>query len=392
MKQVDKATDLVDHKPIHSQPKKSRRQRKLIPIRQAIYSVLAFGLLAASIVMFFLETELSRPFFERPFNIYRIVVMALAVIFLLLATKGSWLPQRADDSTTSEPPRLAQWLRRLAIALPILALVCLVIQLAWPEFAAQLVRKESWPFYRNAIFIKCACQIVGLVCFIQIARRYARRHNWLATILSGLVALIFLVMAGEELSWGQRIFGWSTPANIAAGNAQAETNLHNFATQAFQNTLYFGGWVLLIAAAFWRNTLRGILSKWRPTKFLVDWLPPLSFVLIFAAGLGFGDPLHSETGLYYGSNLFFVIATLIILVALVVKYVHSRNDAGVRWALLVLLAYAVVLIGNQFFSQVWDANAGAVTEYLEVFISLGLMLWAITISSRLKRAQINQSA
>jgi hypothetical protein len=37
----------------------------------------------------------------------------------------------------------------------------------------------------------------------------------------------FMVCAGEEISWGQRVFGWETPENFAESNEQGETNLHN---------------------------------------------------------------------------------------------------------------------------------------------------------------------
>lgn len=42
-----------------------------------------------------------------------------------------------------------------------------------------------------------------------------------------LLALLFLVCAGEEISWGQRIFDWETPQILDELNAQGETNLHN---------------------------------------------------------------------------------------------------------------------------------------------------------------------
>jgi hypothetical protein len=35
------------------------------------------------------------------------------------------------------------------------------------------------------------------------------------------------VSFGEEISWGQRIFGWGTPEFLGELNAQNETNLHN---------------------------------------------------------------------------------------------------------------------------------------------------------------------
>lgn len=42
-----------------------------------------------------------------------------------------------------------------------------------------------------------------------------------------LLALFFLVAFGEEISWGQRIFGWETTSSYREINTQDETNLHN---------------------------------------------------------------------------------------------------------------------------------------------------------------------
>jgi hypothetical protein len=42
-----------------------------------------------------------------------------------------------------------------------------------------------------------------------------------------LLGLLFLILLGEEISWGQRIFGFETPENLAERNMQSETNLHN---------------------------------------------------------------------------------------------------------------------------------------------------------------------
>ena len=42
-----------------------------------------------------------------------------------------------------------------------------------------------------------------------------------------LLAMLFFVGGGEEISWGQRIFGWETPDSFQKSNLQRETNLHN---------------------------------------------------------------------------------------------------------------------------------------------------------------------
>ena len=138
----------------------------------------------------------------------------------------------------------------------------------------------------------------------------------------------------------------------------------------------------MIGFSFWRKTLSGIINKVKPLAFLTNWLPPMSFVLIFAVGFGFCDPLSSETGLAYGSNLFIVIATLIVLVAMCVKYVKERNNPMVNRVITVTVIFLFVLISNLFFSRVHSINSGAVTEYLEMYISFGLMSWAYVVNSR----------
>ncbi len=40
-------------------------------------------------------------------------------------------------------------------------------------------------------------------------------------------ALVFFIAFGEEISWGQRILGFSTPTSLASINVQGELNLHN---------------------------------------------------------------------------------------------------------------------------------------------------------------------
>jgi hypothetical protein len=41
------------------------------------------------------------------------------------------------------------------------------------------------------------------------------------------LAILFFFGFGEEISWGQRIFHWQTPAHLAQINVQDETNIHN---------------------------------------------------------------------------------------------------------------------------------------------------------------------
>ena len=380
------------------------RERKLIPARQAAYYVLAFGFSAATIALFPVEANLSKPLFTRPYNFYRLAVIILAIAFLLLATKPSW----SNTPPSHEPSSGArQWLLRLSIALPIVALIFLIIQLVTPQFAALLVRKESWPFFRNAIFIKSACQLVAAIAFIKVARHYFRQRQRLAMILAITTVLLLGLMIGEELSWGQRIFGWGTPSFLAEINSQSEINLHNINTQLAQNILYFGGWLLLIGFAFWRESLTKLLRKCPKARldFLIDWLPPGCFVGLFAVGFAFCDPLVSDNGLYCSSNLFIILATACLLLTELrcrLKLRSQPNTASVldntddnrHQALrlgISLLCFVTVLAGNLLNADLWNYNSGAPTEYLELFISLGIMTWALTVKSRLVKPKVKSS-
>lgn len=53
-----------------------------------------------------------------------------------------------------------------------------------------------------------------------------RQFPWLGAWV-GLAALCCFYVAGEEISWGQHLFGWTTPEFWDAINDQHETNFHN---------------------------------------------------------------------------------------------------------------------------------------------------------------------
>jgi hypothetical protein len=186
-------------------------------------------------------------------------------------------------------------------------------------------------------------------------------------------------MAGEEISWGQRIFGWATPDFFRENNIQGETNFHNMDTQLFQNILYFGGWLLLVALPFFGESIKKFFSRFKSLKFLGEWLPPTYFLLIFAAAFGFVNPIWADGGAGYSSILFSILGTAAILIYAVLK--ARRRLAEILC--LVLGAFATVLLFNLLFSEVWYINAGAPTEYIELFISLGILLWAISLHRQL---------
>lgn len=70
--------------------------------------------------------------------------------------------------------------------------------------------------------------LVGLVIVsVGLAWRLRRMGRTAWAITFALAALTAFFIAGEEISWGQRILGFATPADLEAINEQGETTIHN---------------------------------------------------------------------------------------------------------------------------------------------------------------------
>ena len=67
--------------------------------------------------------------------------------------------------------------------------------------------------------------LVGGILIIYTGLKF--KETWLKTAIPVLLGLFFIFIAGEEESWGQWIFGFSTPESLKEANFQNEVNIHN---------------------------------------------------------------------------------------------------------------------------------------------------------------------
>lgn len=74
--------------------------------------------------------------------------------------------------------------------------------------------------------------VITLFFAVLLARSRARSRFFFAAL-----ALACFYVAGEEISWGQRLFNIPTPDFFRAHNLQQETNLHNFFTGPYSTLL-----------------------------------------------------------------------------------------------------------------------------------------------------------
>lgn len=86
----------------------------------------------------------------------------------------------------------------------------------------------------------------------------------------GLLAVSCLYVVLEEISWGQRIFGFKSPDFFKTENLQGETNIHNFLTGPYGTTLkHTIAYVLAAALAIYGLALPlAVRRRWR----FAEWL------------------------------------------------------------------------------------------------------------------------
>lgn len=309
------------------------------------------------------------------FNLLRVAIMVGFVWSIL--RKVSVFRDFSQD--IERAPKFA---KVLMITLPLLILLVVAIELINPEFATWLIRcddlKRCGVNFRHAIFVKAAFELTAAVIFailaVKLHKQSASRHNKLLVIICVILTLVLLLMTGEELAWGQRIFFFATPAAVKAVNAQGELTLHNMATELFQNSWYFASWIILIALPLLRQPLAKLLAKTRKLAPLINFLPPSYFILAFAPVFAIVTPIWASDGIRSGSILFSVIATVAILAYLI----WSARGKLANHLCFVLSIFTITLFVELLVSQVWNKNSGDVTEYEEVFLAFGLFLWALT--------------
>jgi hypothetical protein len=117
------------------------------------------------------------------------------------------------------------------------------------------------------------------------------------------LALLFFFGAGEEISWGQRIFGFKTPDALAQVNKQDELNLHNltvmedskfFTADRMFDVFWFLFGVLIPAIALLSPAFKRLAGKFMPivywglgALFLYNYLWAKLSKIIFATAYTF---------------------------------------------------------------------------------------------------------
>jgi hypothetical protein len=133
------------------------------------------------------------------------------------------LAERVEQNRSSSLPRRedASLAERILIGLFVALCASLTITaLVSPDTFVHLFREDG-PFEMGTTI---AYAISAAFCIALGLRASGHRRLQIAL---GFLATLFIVVGGEEISWGQRFFEFSTPESLVAINVQEEFTLHN---------------------------------------------------------------------------------------------------------------------------------------------------------------------
>lgn len=134
-----------------------------------------------------------------------------------------------------------------------------------------VVREDGWVEYLTALFLFLGAIILGIH-----AVKAIRQNDKKQILFFTLAALVFIFGAGEEISWGQRIFGIETGEYFMENNYQGETNLHNLEIGGVDLNMLIFSKLMFIALAFYFIILPILVWKTKTfRKLVVDFGVPI---------------------------------------------------------------------------------------------------------------------
>jgi hypothetical protein len=131
-------------------------------------------------------------------------------------TASSWMRVEADEWGVSLSMAWA-----LAIAPIVIAVIVALTAVYRPLYRAFINEDAIVEWAQFGVLL--ALVPMGIALAVRLWRRNERSF----AALFAIAAVGAFFIAGEEISWGQRLLGWATPEDLAALNEQGETNIHN---------------------------------------------------------------------------------------------------------------------------------------------------------------------
>lgn len=251
------------------------------------------------------------------------------------------------------------------------ALTIFFTLLLWyfPTHFNVLSHEDSLVEWASFVFLIVSSALFVIAAF-RCRREEGQRFPWAMLTCAGF-AFVFWFVGMEEVSWFQRQIGLETPDVLFEGNIQKEFNLHNFFTVGFEILYYFGTFVFFIILPF----LRVIFSDWVEQNRYFDTFVPQPFVAIIGAmSCGYNFEMWN---IFPVQSCF--VGTVVVLGFFLLASQRLQERVLICFTGVILVASQwVFLLGKGRYERIWE-----VTEYKELFITVGFVAYAISTLRRI---------
>lgn len=179
----------------------------------------------------------------------------------------------------------------------------------------KFILKEDGPSEWTGFFVLFYGSFIALF-FLYKKFKEEQKLDLTYTVL-GLLTLAMIFGALEEISYGQRIFNWSSGEFFQSNNAQKETNLHNMVVNGVKlNKLIFGKilflailahniiFPLLVRKYDWAQKLNKAVGNFSPL------VPQIILLALIAVGTDLIDSRRRKEIVEVSGCLFYVLAMI----------------------------------------------------------------------------------
>lgn len=228
--------------------------------------------------------------------------------------------------------------------------------------------------------------IVASFIWLIYAGVQVKNKSWKIIFISLIMAGVFFIIGIEEISWGQRILSVESSDFFLENNWQGEMNLHNLNTDISKTLYYSGGVLVLVLLPFFTDSIAKLFTKIK-LKWMNMFLPSKWLFLPMAVILSL---VGNQT-----VNIRFVLFTTVFAVVRILYYVAKNINkrhylkAATCGFLVMIFTYSVFIFTQTLInSESLGIRPWMYSEYFEMYIALGLLIYTIDFIFRRSSANL----
>lgn len=213
------------------------------------------------------------------------------------------------------------------------------------------------------------CSCFFLISFFHARKSPLKIHHWLTYGLL-MLSIVFFLIAGEEISWGQRIFDLATPDYLSSVNEQDELNFHNINKRFFDRLLDRATIIFVFISSFL------LYRKKRETLGIQN--PDIFVICSFAI-----TPFYTQN-----TQLDFYHFIYVPLVGLFVFALKNKQKSFLFPLAFTLMLSLIIIIIHTTYNHLFPWHNNSANELREFLFYLSCVAYAYEIMNDIKSPKV----